>query len=67
MKRLTFLVVLLVACGDNQRPNVPDDAALPDAEVPTALASCLDRPTDLPRVPNELPCELVPPGLVVPR
>ncbi|HVV87441.1 MAG TPA: hypothetical protein VHE35_30575 [Kofleriaceae bacterium] len=62
------------ACGDN-RGTAPGDAAAaidaatpidagPDA-APASLAPCLDRPTDLPRPTTGLPCELLPPGLVL--
>jgi len=40
-----------------------------DGSVRPALTSCTERPGDLPRPPSsaELPCELVPPGLVITR
>ena len=73
MIRVSLLLALaLGACGDNlagPKDAGGDDApvvdATPDA-APTALAPCLDRPTDLPRPPTgALPCELLPPGLMV--
>jgi hypothetical protein len=75
MRRAAFLVaVLLAACGDNQRPpsgEVEADAAPVEIDAgidgaPSTLGACLDRPTDLPRPPTgQLPCELIPPGLVL--
>lgn len=66
---------LAAACGDNHSAPIdaPDeeDAAPPDIDAgvdaaPTTLGACLDRPTDLARPPTgQLPCELVPPGLVI--
>lgn len=39
-----------------------------DANVRAALAACVERPGELPRPPTgELPCALLPPGLVIPR
>lgn len=52
----------LGACGDNQRATATGDAGI-DAPDASALAPCLDRPTDLARPPSgQLPCELLPPG-----
>jgi hypothetical protein len=74
MRRAAFVIaVLLAACGDNQRPSSGGEAdAAPietDAGVDGAsstLGACLDRPTDLARPPTgHLPCELIPPGLVL--
>lgn len=63
---LAALAPLAVSCGDNRPPATPDDGGIDAA--PEALAPCLDRPTDLARPPNgALPCELLPPGLVLPR
>jgi hypothetical protein len=67
---LTWLACLgLAACGDNQVPETPTppaDAAV-DAD-PSALAPCLDRPTDVARpATGALPCDLLPPGFVAPR
>lgn len=50
----------------------PDGSVAPDASadasVRPALTSCLDRPDELSRPPAaELPCELLPPGLSLPR
>jgi hypothetical protein len=62
---LAIFAALAGACGDNTRPQAPDDAGI-DAQ-PQPLAPCLDRPTDLPRPPpatGQLPCELLPPGFV---
>jgi hypothetical protein len=56
---------LLAACGDNIKAT-PQDAGS-DATDASALAACLDRPTDLPRPPTgQLPCELLPPGFKAP-
>jgi len=77
MRYLILVAVLaLAACGDNTRVAAKDDAGVVtdapaiDAGIdapPTALAPCLDRPTELPRPPSgQLPCELVPPGFVQP-
>jgi hypothetical protein len=65
--RILVVLALIAACGDNVRPMTPGDAATtPDAAV-QPLAACLDRPTDLPRPPaGQLPCELLPPGLMLP-
>jgi hypothetical protein len=75
MRRAAFgFVVLLAACGDNHRPPAPDveaDAAPVETDAgidgaPSTLGACLDRPTDLARPPTgHLPCELIPPGLVL--
>jgi hypothetical protein len=46
---------------DAAPPPPPLDARAPDGG---RLASCVERPTDLPRPPTgRLPCELIPPGL----
>jgi len=74
MRRPTLCLLLLgalglAACGDNlQAPETPPPAdAAVDAD-PTALAPCLDRPTELSRPPTgSLPCELLPPGFTPPR
>lgn len=67
------LAALVVGCGDNDEHapiDAPDeiDAGV-DAAVdasPSTLGACLDRPTDLARPPaGRLPCELVPPGLLL--
>jgi hypothetical protein len=46
------------------------DATTPgnDSSTPSVLASCVERPTDLPRPPaGRLTCDLLPPGLTLPR
>ena len=59
--RALVLIALLAACGDNRKAPVGGDAGLP-----TAKQACLDRPDVLPRPPTgALPCELLPPGLVL--
>jgi len=69
--RALFLVLALVACGDNTKPTpaTPDDAPVVEPDAPPgALAPCLDQPTDLPRPPGtQLTCDLLPPGFSVPR
>jgi hypothetical protein len=69
MRRLILAAALLAGCGDNIKPETPDDApmsdAAPDAPV-QSVGPCLDRPTDLARPPaGSLPCDLLPPGFVV--
>ena len=62
------------ACGDNDDPNTPHDAApadaaidAPDSAVPLTGGPCIDRPTDLPRPPTgPLSCDLLPPGFEAP-
>lgn len=64
---LALVAALAGACGDNTRPQAPDDAGIDGQPQPQPLAPCLDRPTDLPRPPTatgQLPCELLPPGFV---
>jgi hypothetical protein len=75
MRRVLFLLAVLTACGDNERPqDQPDaqqidagvDAAI-DAPLPVSSGPCLDKPTDLPMPPTgALPCDLLPPGFVAP-
>ena len=62
--RAAVLLLALVACGDNTRGTVKDDAAVSDAAPDGALKACLDQPTALARPPSsgQLPCELLPPG-----
>ena len=68
MYRLVCLLAALAltaACGDNKA--APEDAPpASDAGIDapsTALAACLDQPTELARPPTgQLPCELLPPG-----
>jgi hypothetical protein len=68
MRALLFCVaVMATACGDNRaapRDRAPvEDAGIDGPVGPTALAACLDRPTDLSVAPaGQLPCELLPPG-----
>lgn len=78
--KVTYLIAALAlllgsgACGDNIK-NTPDDAPVtPDSTIDApvdappqqGLASCIDRPTDLPRPPTgALSCDMLPPGLVV--
>jgi hypothetical protein len=63
---IMIAAVALGACGDNQsapKDAAPAEDAPSDDASPQALAPCLERPTDLPRVPTgTLPCELLPPG-----
>jgi hypothetical protein len=72
---LSIAVCFACACGGGSSSPPPDaapppdappvtaDAAPPDASV-SPTSACLDRPTDLARVPTTvLPCELLPPGL----
>jgi hypothetical protein len=60
--RALLLLALLAACGDNRKAPVAGDAGIPS----TAKQACLDRPDELPRAPTgALPCELLPPGLVL--
>ncbi|MDB4962686.1 MAG: hypothetical protein JWP01_2685 [Myxococcales bacterium] len=60
--------LLAGACGDNL--TAPKDAApaedAPSSDAgPQSIFPCLERPTDLPRVPTgQLPCELLPPGFI---
>jgi hypothetical protein len=69
MWRAIVLVTALAACGDNLHP-VSQDAGLDDALVdaappdgPAALGPCLDRPTEITKVPTgKLPCELISPA-----
>jgi len=70
MLRMIFVLAVLGACGDNRpAPTVTPDAA-PDAPSDAEpRAACLDRTTDLPQPPRAgepLPCDLLPPGLVLP-
>jgi hypothetical protein len=55
-----MVLLSLAACRSNDAPlaePAPGDGT---------LKACLDRPTDLPRPPiDRLPCELIPPGLVL--
>lgn len=62
MRGLLFCVVLAASCGDNTAATPPGDGAPPPDSPPGAIASCLERPTDLPRPSTQLPCELLPPG-----
>ena len=62
--RALVVLALLAACGDNRKAPVAGDAGV---DAPAAKQACLDRPDDLPRAPSgALPCELLPPGLVLP-
>ena len=66
--RVLLLALALAACGDNTAPAAKDDAGVtpdPPPDGPTALAPCLDRPTDLPQPSTQLPCDMLPPGLVI--
>jgi len=71
---IAVLAALAVGCGDNLAAPIDapdDDDASPgiDAGIdaaPSTLSACLDRPTDLTRPPTgKLPCELIPPDLVI--
>jgi hypothetical protein len=63
MRRGVLLMVLLVsavaACTDTKAPKHPAGAG--------GGASCLDSPTALRPPDGQLPCELIPPGVVLPR
>ena len=71
------IVTAMVACEDDSDSMEPYDSAIgvpvmPDGSVPDTAsatrAACLDRPNVLPRPPEgRLPCELIPPGLVLSR
>lgn len=79
MRCFLFLLAVVTACGDNERPQDQPDAQQTDAGVdaaadaaidgplPVTSGPCLDRPTDLPMPPTgALPCDLLPPGFVAP-
>ena len=56
-------LALATACGDNNKVVKEDAGVTPDGS--TALAPCLDRPTDVPQPSTQLPCDMLPPGLVL--
>jgi hypothetical protein len=64
---LVAWLALAIACGDNTKVVNDDAGVTPDAPTdgPTALAPCLDRPTDLPQPSTQLPCDMLPPGVVL--
>ncbi|MGN6107598.1 MAG: hypothetical protein ACTHU0_20985 [Kofleriaceae bacterium] len=65
---LAACALIALGCGDNQPSGKHDAGVEPDAPADaSALAPCLDRPTDLARPPaGQLPCELLPPGFTAP-
>ena len=66
-RALISAVLLLGACGDDN-PTTPGDAGSDAPDTPTALAPCLDEPTQLARPPEGvLPCDLLPPGFTADR
>lgn len=80
MSRLLSIAIAVcgltaAACGDNDAPQSPADAAVadaagdaaPDSAVPLTGGPCLDQPSELPRPPTgALSCDLLPPGFVAP-
>jgi hypothetical protein len=70
MRFLLILALALAACGDN-KTQLREDAGVDPADAPTdtqepARGPCIDRPTDLPQPSEQLPCDMLPPGLVLP-
>jgi hypothetical protein len=67
MRYLILIIALASACGDNKVGATDDAGVTPDAppDTPTTLQPCLERPTDLPQPSAQLPCDMLPPGLVL--
>lgn len=71
--------VALLHCGDSKSSPSPTATGTATTPAPTTTGvtdpdagpdaarrtSCLDRPTDVPRPSDRLPCELIPPGLTL--
>lgn len=57
--RWIIICALLAACGDNGK-STPHDAGIDGAGK---LTGCLDVPVVQPAPDNQLPCDLIPPGL----
>lgn len=61
----TLALALGASCGKS-KPAAVDPTDAGGDGGPTGLASCLDMPDQLTRAPSAtLPCELLPPGLVL--
>jgi hypothetical protein len=57
---------LTLSCTDDPPLDSAPDAGGSNVDAAAPLTHCLDRPDQLPRPPvGRLPCELIPPGLVL--
>jgi hypothetical protein len=64
MLRYFALSGLLLLCGCPDSPQANDAGPADGGAEP--LAACVERPTELPRPPTDrLPCELIPPSLIL--
>jgi hypothetical protein len=63
--RALLIVVVLAACGDNNKASPSDGGVdtVADASGSGALRACLDHPSNEARpLTGGLPCDLLPPG-----
>ena len=65
--RYLIVCLALAGCFDRGAYKAPDDAgvdsASPDAEESGRVKGCLDQPGVAPAPGDQLPCDLVPPGV----
>lgn len=68
MRRLLLCVLVATACGDNGGSRLRDDAGMSGSgdagsDAPARVSGCLDTPGVGAAPADQLPCDLVPPGV----